>query len=65
MPIPKPTPGAVVTVHDLPNMILEKNVDIPLRDGKGLLRGNIYKPKAQGRYPVLVTCELPDAQNSV
>jgi predicted acyl esterase len=37
-------------------MIFEKNVDIPLKDG-GLCRGNVYKPKAHGRYPVIMTCE--------
>ncbi|KAG7532083.1 hypothetical protein FFLO_03891 [Filobasidium floriforme] len=36
-------------------MIFDKNIDIPLRDGLGLLRGNLYRPIAPGRYPVLVT----------
>ncbi|GFZ47209.1 hypothetical protein JCM24511_04952 [Saitozyma sp. JCM 24511] len=52
-----PTPGAnhIRTVHELPTMILEKNVDIPLKDGQGLVRANIYKPKAEGRFPVIMT----------
>ncbi|KAM0753449.1 X-Pro dipeptidyl-peptidase protein [Meredithblackwellia eburnea MCA 4105] len=35
-------------------MVFEKNVDIPLKDG-GLCRGNVYRPKQQGRYPVIMT----------
>lgn len=35
-------------------MIFEKNVDIPLKDG-GLCRGNVYRPLAPGRYPVIAT----------
>jgi hypothetical protein len=59
MPLPPPKPGAnaIRTVHELDTMIFEKNVDIPLKDG-GLCRGNVYKPKAPGRYPVIMTCEF-------
>jgi predicted acyl esterase len=34
--------------------IFEKNIDIPLKEG-GLVRANVYRPKAAGRHPVLVT----------
>jgi predicted acyl esterase len=44
---------------DLPNMTFEKNVDIPLKDGQGLCRGNVYRPKGDGKWPVLLTCESP------
>ncbi|KAM0793769.1 hypothetical protein ACM66B_001187 [Microbotryomycetes sp. NB124-2] len=55
MPIPFPTQkNAIREVFDLPNMVFEKNVDIPLRDG-GLCRGNVYRPKQEGRYPVIMT----------
>ncbi|WWD19961.1 hypothetical protein CI109_104434 [Kwoniella shandongensis] len=57
MTISKPVAGAnaLRVVQELPNLILEKNVDIPLKDGQGLCRVNVYKPKNEGRYPVLVT----------
>ena len=32
---------------------IERNVPMPMRDG-AVLRGDIYRPKAEGRYPVLV-----------
>ena len=36
--------------------IYEENVSVPLKDNKGLIRCNIYRPKAeQQKYPVLVT----------
>lgn len=36
--------------------IYEENISIPLRDGKGLVRCNVYRPKSNGiKYPVLVT----------
>lgn len=45
------------------NYIVEFDVDVPLRTAKPnipgdplLLRANVYRPKAPGRYPVLVTC---------
>lgn len=54
-----PTPGAnaIRSVHELPTYIFEKNVDIPLKDGKGLCRGNVYRPKGDGKWPVILTCE--------
>src|SRR5881396_2832743 len=48
--------------------IVETNVDIPLRtappsipNDPRLIRANVYRPKGEGRYPVLVTygpCEM-------
>ena len=54
---PLPKPNALLEVIDLPNMTFEKNVDIPLKDGLGLCRGNVYRPKGEGKWPVLLTCE--------
>jgi predicted acyl esterase len=34
--------------------VFEKNIDVPLKAG-GLVRANVYRPKAPGRYPVLCT----------
>jgi predicted acyl esterase len=54
-----PRPNALREEIDLPNMTFEKNVDIPLKDGQGLCRGNVYRPKGDGKWPVLLTCESP------
>ncbi len=35
-------------------MILDCNVEIPMRDG-AILRANVYRPKSDGRFPVLMT----------
>jgi predicted acyl esterase len=36
--------------------IYEENVTVPLKDGRGLVRCNVYRPKGQAhKYPVLVT----------
>lgn len=35
--------------------IFEQNVSIPLRSGS-VLRCNVYRPKEEGRYPVIATC---------
>lgn len=35
--------------------IFEQNVTIQLKDGSGLVRCNVYRPKALERAPVLVT----------
>jgi putative CocE/NonD family hydrolase len=56
MPLPFPKPNALYEVQEVDNLILEKNVDIPLKDGQGLLRGNVYRPKEDGKYPVILTC---------
>lgn len=50
-------------IHDLYKVdkesydyIYEENVSIPLKDDKGVVRCNVYRPKlARERYPVLVT----------
>jgi len=55
---PLPKPNALLEVIDLPNMTFEKNVDIPLKDSLGLCRGNVYRPKGEGKWPVLLTCEF-------
>jgi predicted acyl esterase len=56
MTIPQPTPGAnaIFTSTRLENLVFDKNVDIPLKDG-GVCRANVYKPLTEGRYPVLMT----------
>jgi len=33
-------------------MLLEQNTDVPMRDG-AILRANVYRPNAGGRFPVL------------
>jgi predicted acyl esterase len=35
-------------------MILDRNAEIPMRDG-ALLRANVYRPESDGRFPVLMT----------
>ena len=35
--------------------IFEQNITIPLKDGSGLIRANVYRPKEIERAPVLVT----------
>jgi predicted acyl esterase len=35
-------------------MLLEQNADVPVRDG-AILQANVYRPKANGRFPVLMT----------
>ncbi|ORY86664.1 X-Pro dipeptidyl-peptidase protein [Leucosporidium creatinivorum] len=49
-----PGANAIYTSTRLENLIFDKNVDIPLKDG-GVCRANIYKPLEEGRYPVLMT----------
>jgi predicted acyl esterase len=36
-------------------LVLEKNVSVPLKWNGGLLRVNVYRPKAEGKFPSLVT----------
>lgn len=60
--LPLPRPNALREEIDLPNMTFEKNVDIPLKDGQGLCRGNVYRPKGDGKWPVLLTCESPSGR---
>src|SRR6266566_3204010 len=35
-------------------MLLEQNADVPMRDG-AILQANVYRPNADGRFPVLMT----------
>src|SRR5215831_9119435 len=35
-------------------MLVEQNADVPMRDG-AILRANVYRPTAVGRFPVLMT----------
>jgi uncharacterized protein len=36
------------------NMVLEKDVAVPMRDG-AVLRANVFRPDAEGQFPVLMT----------
>ncbi|KAI0131924.1 Alpha/Beta hydrolase protein [Xylariales sp. AK1849] len=42
---------------DRPDYVFDKNVEIPLKPGKSgtVIRANVYRPKAPGKYPVLCT----------
>ena len=33
--------------------ILDRNVDVPMRDG-ALLKADVYRPKDQGKYPAIL-----------
>lgn len=35
--------------------VFEKDVSVPLKAGRGLVRCNVYRPKSSGPVPVLVT----------
>jgi uncharacterized protein len=35
-------------------MLLEQHADVPMRDG-AILQANVYRPNADGRFPVLMT----------
>lgn len=35
-------------------MVLERNVDIPMRDGTAL-KANVFRPEAEGKFPVIMT----------
>lgn len=37
------------------NLIFEKNVTIPLISDGTAIRCNVYRPKAAGKYPVVIT----------
>ena len=36
------------------DMVMERNTGIPMRDG-ATLRGDVFRPKAEGKFPVLMT----------
>lgn len=40
-------------VLDFPNLIVDRNVPVPMRDG-AILRADVYRPDAAGKFPVLV-----------
>jgi putative CocE/NonD family hydrolase len=40
--------------HQPSRLVVERNVDVPMRDG-AILRADVYRPAAPGRYPVLLT----------
>lgn len=45
----------LVTVTPPPDgIVFERDVDVPMRDGT-LLRANVFRPEAPGRYPVIVS----------
>ncbi|KAL8276718.1 hypothetical protein RQP46_010897 [Phenoliferia psychrophenolica] len=52
--MPVPGANAIREVFELPTMIFEKGVDVPLKDG-GLVRANVYRPLIPGKYPVIMT----------
>jgi hypothetical protein len=41
------------TAADFPNLRFERDVEVPMRDGV-ILRADLYRPAAEGRYPTLV-----------
>jgi len=41
------------TAPDHPNLLVERNVAVPMRDGV-VLRADVYRPADSGRYPVLL-----------
>jgi predicted acyl esterase len=36
-------------------LIYEQNVDVDIGEKSGPVRCNVYRPKGEGKYPVLVT----------
>ena len=53
-------PNTVVDLYkidkELFDYVYEENVSIPLKNDKGVVRCNVYRPKSsKERYPVLVT----------
>ncbi|KPV74777.1 uncharacterized protein RHOBADRAFT_15431 [Rhodotorula graminis WP1] len=49
-----PGSNAIRTTTRLDNLVFDKNVDIPLKDG-GVCRANVYRPLEAGRYPCILT----------
>lgn len=52
----------IKTVDESNSYILERDVDIPLKTAKAgikddplLVRANVYRPKKEGKFPVLCT----------
>lgn len=51
--VPAGSPGSVMETTSL-GVHFEENVPVPMRDGT-ILRANIFRPEAKGRYPALLT----------
>ena len=57
----------LATIHELMMksggaMVLEKDIDVPMRDGVQL-KANLYRPTRSGPYPVLLRLGLAGDQN--
>ncbi len=50
---PAPPAGVLLPQPYFANMTVEKNVAVPMRDGV-ILRADVYRPAAPGRFPTLV-----------
>src|SRR5256885_4058879 len=50
---PVPPMGAIVLQPYFANMTIERNASVPMRDGV-VLRADVYRPAAPGRFPTLV-----------
>lgn len=52
-------PNAIRNIHtidkDSYSYTFEQNVTVPLQSSNGLIRLNVYRPKADYKVPVLVT----------
>lgn len=52
-------PNEIKNLHtvdkDSAPYIIETNAEIKLKDGSGIVRFNVFRPKAEGKYPVLAT----------
>src|SRR5881628_2237696 len=44
---------AASALVEFPNIVVERNVPVPMRDGV-VLRADIYRPEVPGRFPTLV-----------
>ncbi len=49
----QPTGGAEAAFAPEPNLIVERDVPVPMRDGV-ILRADVYRPEGERRFPVLV-----------
>ena len=55
---PHPRADALYSREETKTMVIDRKLDIPLKDSLGLLRGSLYRPIAPGRCSVLITCGL-------
>jgi putative CocE/NonD family hydrolase len=51
-----PGENAIKTIEKDGDMIIELNCDIPLCNGKDVLRCNVYRPDTEEKLPVIMTC---------